>query len=269
MGISHDSILLNTGDGSNIVISGSSSSLSNDVTEWHYSATHNYFSAGSYVVSVTDSFRIGGIQNIASSAIESINLQQNLFISPGLGVNSSPELMNSQINTYSDGAFFYHDPMAVDPDGDSLVFSLVPTSSGVYTQPAGSIDPNTGLVKIAAQTGILAINIQIDEIRNGNIIGTSFREMHFDSRTIGLNPYFSDRTNIDVYPNPFQDRLIIESSNYTQSIFLLRDLFGKDILRGELSFDQEEIDLSSLPNGTYFITFYSKELATTQKVIKY
>ena len=268
MGLSHDSILFNAGDGSSAILFGHSNNQTNDVTEWQYSTNHTYLSPGFYLASVIDSFRLGGILNITSSFNEPIILQQFVFISPGFGHNTSPSFGNSQLTNYTDGISFFHNPMAFDPDGDSLVFSLAPASSGVYTPPNGSIDPYTGLVQIAAQTGDLAINIQIEEFRNGILIGKCYREMLFDSKELGLSLTGVESTLINTYPNPVGNRLIIERSFNSGLDIIIHDISGKLCLRDQLDRNKDQLDLSSLKPGTYFIGFTFRGKTVIKKLIK-
>lgn len=110
--------------------------------------------------------------------------------------NNSVESLNSPIfytcagmpTSYTHGAF--------DSDGDSLVFSLTPaysnnnTTVGYHAQFSGTnplstvsgfvIDPQTGTMSFTPTPGVAqsaVVSVQIEEYRNGVLIGVNFREL--------------------------------------------------------------------------------------------
>ena len=115
-------------------------------------------------------------------------------------MNSAAEACNNSTYPLNPGAPNYftneqvlHDFNFVDPDGDSLVYSLVDsrtaaTTSRIYTSTYRG-DSCMGNVQINSQTGEIAfnegliglyiVNIQIDEYRNGIQIGTTYYETFF------------------------------------------------------------------------------------------
>ncbi len=269
LGISHDTIMFHAGDGTVDTLLGVSTDLPNDVTEWQYTTTHTYASASTYVATVSDSFRVGGILNIANSVSEPIHLQQEVMISPFIGTNTSPVFGNTQLDSYADGSYYYHDPMVSDLEGDSLGFSLVSSSSGIYTMPTYSIDPITGVVQVLAlQQGLLAINLEVQEYRNGTPIGRSYREMLFDSQELGLDINDNETTRVGIYPNPVQNDLTIELQDFNSGQFIIRDILGKQILTGSLNSKKQLVDISSLSDGTYFLTVLYEHDTYTKKIIK-
>ncbi len=104
--------------------------------------------------------------------------------------------INKEVN-YNNGA--------VDADGDSLVYSLVPglNNSGTVTYNTGysatsPLAVTTGSFSFSNTTGQLAflpnmiqrslVVIRVDEYRNGTLIGTSMREMTIIIYSCGNNP---------------------------------------------------------------------------------
>ena len=269
-GINHDSVIFNPGDGSRISLSGVPSVLSNDVTRWQYNAIHTYPSAGSYTATVVDSFRLGGLLNMTNSSSEEIRLEQFLVISPSLGTNSSPNFLNSQLDSYTDGQFYYHQPAGFDIDGDSLVYNLVPASTGVYLLPTGSVDPISGLVKINAQPGLILVNIQVDEYRQGNIIGTTHREMLFDSQELGLSLMQHPSHAYRLYPNPACSALYIELETGTNKYlhYSILDQQGSIVVRNQPLNDERSLDISRLPEGPYLLLIQDGPLVMSKPFIK-
>lgn len=94
----------------------------------------------------------------------------------------------------------------------------------------------------------------------------------------GFNPDLVKETNqIDVFPNPFLDELnIVYNSPDTHNISI--EVFD---IKGRLMFSQQNINrrvglnyfhvkgLNDLGKGVYFLSVSSKEVITTQKVIKF
>ncbi len=58
---------------------------------------------------------------------------------------------------------------------------------------------------------------------------------------------------IRIYPNPSQLTLFIEVDNQDWKAFMLTNLMGKSVKRGMLHHGENQIDLSELPPGAYFI----------------
>ncbi len=66
---------------------------------------------------------------------------------------------------------------------------------------------------------------------------------------------------IDVYPNPVTDKIIVKSRKIFEIKFF--DWMNKEILRT----DENEIDVSNLQNGIYFIQIKTSEGVLTKKIV--
>ncbi|UTW64297.1 gliding motility-associated C-terminal domain-containing protein [bacterium SCSIO 12741] len=89
-----------------------------------YETTHTYAGNGTYVITMGDPNRVKDIKNIPSSVNVPFFLRTTLIISPLLGVNNSPKLTFAPIDEACECNPFYHNPGAVDADGDSLSYEL-------------------------------------------------------------------------------------------------------------------------------------------------
>ncbi len=79
-----------------------------------------------------------------------------------------------------------------------------------------------------------------------------------------------DQSKINVYPNPFEDRLRIEinDNSFIKTIFIT-DILGKNwYIRDGVQTDRTDIDLSHLTNGIYIITVITNDSSFTEKIIK-
>ncbi|HET6991530.1 MAG TPA: gliding motility-associated C-terminal domain-containing protein, partial [Bacteroidia bacterium] len=91
-----------------------------------YVTTHNYPGPGTYTLFIKDPNRVQGINNIPNSVNQPFYLQTTIIIDPTIGCNSTPYLTALPLDKACVGECFYHNPGAVDPDGDSLSYSIGP-----------------------------------------------------------------------------------------------------------------------------------------------
>lgn len=174
-----------------------------DIKRNEYTTTHEFPGPGTYRVWMEDPNRNANIVNMTNSVNIPFYIQSWITIDQRTGGNNAPELQNPPIDNACVGQIFEHNPGAVDPDGDSLVYSLIPckgvngTEISSYQYPNEiqpgidnqiSINPRTGeLIWDSPQSqGEYNICIKIEEYRrnplNGNIIrvGVIERDMQID-----------------------------------------------------------------------------------------
>jgi gliding motility-associated-like protein len=159
-----------------------------------YKGTHTFSGQGSFKVSVEDPNRNGGVINIPNSINVPFYIETILNISPFIGPDNSPILLNPPIDNGCIGFPFYHNAGAYDVDGDSLAYELVACRGENgnfiqgFTYPAASqsfsIDPVTGTISWINPLiqGEYNVAFLIKEYRNGFLIGTITRDMQI---TIG------------------------------------------------------------------------------------
>jgi gliding motility-associated-like protein len=168
----------------------------------YYRATHQYpgpSGATPYIIRIKDPNRVVGIANIPNSVNIPFYLQTELFIDPNIGCNSSPQLTSIPLDEACVGVCYYHNPGAIDPDGDSLSYRIGFCLDTLGNPIAGYSLPNVlggGILQIDALTGDLSwcspqiagkynLVIYIDEwkrLSNGNRIrvSTVLRDMSVD-----------------------------------------------------------------------------------------
>jgi len=167
-----------------------------------YVGSHVYSGTGTFVISVDDPNRNDGILNIPNSVNTTFFIKDTLVINNWLGTNCSPVLTNYPIDNGCTFELFQHLPGAIDPDGDSLAFSLIhcsapePNGDGILdgyifpNQVPGNlgtsltIDGSSGLVEWDSPQiqGEYNFCILIREFRNGVFMGSMVRDMQI---TIG------------------------------------------------------------------------------------
>lgn len=187
------------------VVTGSGTSLGNDVQKNIYIGRHTYTSDGIYTLHFEDPNRNAGINNIAQSVGVPFYVQSELVIDAGIGPNSSPVLLRAPIDDGCINKRFEHNPRAYDPDGDSLSYALVPcrTSGGaiipsIYdpnlVQDSVKIDEVKGDLywDVPKNIGQFNFAIEITEWRQRGLgwvkIGYVTRDLQVDIKNCGNNP---------------------------------------------------------------------------------
>jgi hypothetical protein len=80
-----------------------------------------------------------------------------------------------------------------------------------------------------------------------------------------LNP----TTCYSLYPNPTTGKFTIETNNQTGSCNItILNLSGEKILESQISSPKEEIDISTLPIGIYFVRYYNNRTVEVRKLLK-
>lgn len=193
--------------------------LSNDLKKNIYRGTHIYSGAGTFNIVVEDPNRNSGVVNInngtlgsgegdktSTSVMAIFCIQTTLIIRPGNdGHNNSVVLNRDPIQNACIFQPWEHNPGASDPDGDELVFSLVPClgagalplmgweSPEEYTDSPSdtfTINPQTGDISWITPlvAGEYNIAILIQEFRDGVLVGSLLRDMQITVRNCANVP---------------------------------------------------------------------------------
>ena len=113
--------------------------LPDDICKNIYVTDISFPGRHSYVITMTDPNRIGGIVNIPGSIGVPFYLEDTIHIKNeiALGNNCSVELFTPPIDYACVDDTFIHNPGAYDADGDSLVFELIPPRSAPLLAVSG------------------------------------------------------------------------------------------------------------------------------------
>lgn len=146
------------------------------VQENIYEGTYTFAGPGMHVFTMIDPNRNAGVINIPSSVNEAFAISDTIYIYNiiGLRANSSPVLTFKPIDQACVNQPFYHNPGALDPDGDSLSYRLVTPLgssgnpiSGYILYSTVTINPVTGILSwiVPGQQGEFNYAIEITEWR--------------------------------------------------------------------------------------------------------
>ena len=92
----------------------------------------------------------------------------------------------------------------------------------------------------------------------GNIMLLDDFELHYQTAITGIEETIS--SEISVYPNPFNDQLIIELQTPNTKEFKIYSILGEMVLKGSVSSDINTIDLSNLPANIYFLKMENQSI---------
>ncbi len=203
-----DSLTVRFGDGNQANVQRNSAVIvGNDIKRNIYITTHSYPGPASYIISVEDPNRNGGIVNIQNSINVPFYIETKLVINPFLNSNSSVQLLNPPIDQGCINRLFVHNPNAFDPDGDSISYELV-TPKGLdglpinaYFLPNAStsltLDPINGdlIWQNPVIQGEFNFAIKITEWRNGFEVGFVVRDLQVSITNCNNNPPIINELN--------------------------------------------------------------------------
>lgn len=87
-----------------------------------------------------------------------------------------------------------------------------------------------------------------------------------DASSLGIDDHRHD--GISVYPNPVKEHLILHSDLVDRFHYEITSVNGQKVCNGYVQGNIQRIDLSSIPDGVYFITIKSEESIKIEKIIK-
>ncbi|MBO7586768.1 MAG: chitobiase/beta-hexosaminidase C-terminal domain-containing protein [Bacteroidales bacterium] len=141
------------------------------------------------------------------------------------------------ITCATDGATIHYTFDGTDPDENSPVYTDVLSQEGIFT--------------------IKAIAMK-DGMSNSNVVSAT-------------NSGICDRElagTISVYPNPATDKVTLNSERYTMDKVVVYDIFGQQVRTFNVNDLTQDIDLSQLRPGTYFLYVSTTNGIAVQKVVK-
>lgn len=237
------SLIIDWGDGTNSTISRyQKTQLPNYVNLNLYKGNHTFTGQGEFVISMEDPNRNGGVINIPNSINVPFYIETILNISPFVGSNSSPLLLNPPIDNGCVGFPFYHNAGAYDTDGDSLSYVLVHCRGENgnfiqgYSYPAASssfsIDPITGTLSWInpLMQGEYNVAFLIKEYRNGFEIGSVTRDMQITIGACNNNPPVIEQLNDTCVEVGSTLNFIIKASDIDNDYVTLRGTGGPLVL---------------------------------------
>lgn len=194
----------------------------------------------------------------ASEIYHSIDAGQNFVnVTGNLGENSNistPSFLSTLISFYQDDSFYWVGTTAglyvTDKlEGDNTNWSIVaPEKFGLAKIPDLKTRISDGLIAVATYG-------------RGIILGT----YNNSNLTNSLN----ESLDLKVYPNPTNNGIIYieKPKDYLKGRVMIYNQAGKSIHQQSLDYDNNHLDLSRFPKGTYIINYLSKGNIWSGKII--
>jgi gliding motility-associated-like protein len=187
------------------------------IQEWIYEGTVTLpQQCTDWIFSFTLCCRNAAISTIANPGSENIYIESHLN-NVAAPCNSSPAFSNIPVPFICEGQSFCFNHGAVDPDGDSLTYTLVNPGTGpgtyvTYLNPYSASQPllSTPAVTFNNATGDICMNpqqiivtvmaVRVDEWRNGVNIGSVTRDLQIHTVNCSNSlPYISGINNTNIY----------------------------------------------------------------------
>lgn len=191
-------------------------------------------------------------------------MEANVFVEPGAAFNGvdltfSGAVASNTLDEAYTARFFIK---ALDPDGgfaDALGGSAVmelPASGAFSVSVPGSSLP-AGLI---VQYGFSVTGVNANPANEAALGSIVISDM-----AVSVDDLGELENSIRVYPNPVTDLLNIDSESQVQS-FQVSTLLGQTVLSGQAP--NNNVEVSSLPAGTYIITVQVEEGQKAMKFFK-
>lgn len=92
---------------------------------------------------------------------------------------------------------------------------------------------------------------------------------NYRSAELLINNSENNSAEINVYPNPVLDQVVINYNGKTFPLeYRIYDMDGKEVLHGNATTSEEVISMSAFPAGTYIVNAKARECNLVQKLIK-
>jgi hypothetical protein len=136
----------------------------------------------------------------------------------------------------------------------------------LWTVTGGNIVSGQGTNNISVQWASAGIGRVMIKLTNANNCSDT-SGVNVNISSTGLDN-FRNINSISIYPNPFNDKLIVSTQNYAPLSFYLYDVQGRLILEKEINEKTEIISLNHLSSGVYLAIIKNGKLTSTYRVVK-
>jgi len=223
-----------------------------------------------------DLWNSGTINNIG---LPGMHMMNDVYSSGTINNSTHIEVMNDLFNSEN---FTNNDYLVVGNDlysGDSVQLSANFTNNGLVSVAAGlySNQTVTGTGDFCvgvytANSGTITGTLDICDLTGGVFdinVGTVAGTVTFCSSScaVGVEEEVV-KQEIKVYPNPFENRLVVNVEGYENAKFSLQNLLGQK-LHSQIINGKTEIQVNDLESGVYFYTVtVDNKIISSGKLLK-
>lgn len=120
---------------------------------------------------------------------------------------------------------------------------------------------------IGTSAGVYMIVLQIycPDKSVGNYL-TAYDQIYYNAAYAGIND--QTKNDFNVYPNPFNDHIIITMENDQTSEVIITDMTGKEVFKHKFNSELINVDLSTLSAGQYIVTINNGISVMNRKIVK-
>ncbi|MAZ28774.1 MAG: hypothetical protein CL868_17070 [Cytophagaceae bacterium] len=151
-----------------------------------------------------------------------------------------------------------------------FILILLFSASNIAAQSIERHTFSSGGGELASSSTTLSFTIGEPIVGNissgGPILGQGFWAGAAAGETLDVNTLKKDLNGIAVFPNPVKDVLFLKFQGINNLSAQVIDINGRTLLRKDLNDNQDQLDLSNLSSGYYFIRVNAEQ--GTQKTFK-
>ncbi|MBL0330914.1 MAG: T9SS type A sorting domain-containing protein [Bacteroidetes bacterium] len=241
-----------------------------------YTTSHDFPSNGIYTISIEDYNRSSGICNLIDSENQSFFLQTELIINPFLGSNNAPDYTSIPVICVANGIISYYNPSAIEPDGDSLYYELIPPIANGVSTVLYAYPPSSSSFSINNLSGTVTwdhpmvicyyiFDIRISEWRKISgtyyLVGKTMQEVWAEVSVLGGIKENNPSVSITAFPNPSSGfiNFKIESEDQNSEYELnISNSLGQTIQTIAIKNNLATLDEGELSAGMYFYSLTNK-----------
>jgi Leucine-rich repeat (LRR) protein len=159
--------------------------------------------------------------------------------------------------------------------GDKIVFNFTAPGAETYAwlkegedTPLSTTDTAYTIESVQlADTGVYSCHVQTSKIANFEVLAIFVIES-VDTTTQTSSIFEAQEIFVNVYPNPCNEVITIESDSYIESVKII-DVTGKVVLSiSSIDKQKEIVSLNSLSSGVYFLSVTSADAKSIKKFLK-
>lgn len=218
------------------------------------------------------------VGNVNNPALDFYGLAISLDIDPEVMDSASVTFVPANDNWLS-GYTPLQEFLTVPVDGRiemavSRINNLPISGAGIIGTLGVIIEDETEGFKSSGLADYVARNIKMHDIVSVNANGEYRMHPEF-SATINVavedleEKSINLAEHVNVYPNPAQDRITIQSDKYTIDKLQLFDALGRQVLERDNATYYMQVDVSGLQEGIYFARVYAQGSFTTIKLQRF
>lgn len=246
-----------------------------------YKSIYTFSRKGYYTVIADAGVRESNISNIPNATNTNLVIKAELTISNSVVNSTILDTTFMSINAYQ-GINNNIDLSLEDPDGDSLVYRLIPCrgSSGYfvegYTFPGEGnnfvLEEETGnIIWDSPMEGKYSILLSLMEYRNTVLISRTEHERQIVViNNTSINSSTIEKIIVNIYPNPCESYISIKTDiQFKNAEYKIYDITSKVVRKGKLRKANSRIKVKGLNTGTYIISIDAGDKILEAKFIKH